>query len=112
MLKVINLLVGLRRLPPLSELTGEEERLLFELKSLYDEQGFLSVSDAYDLISGKSATTSYRNLMIRGLFQSVLMAQMGASVPSILPAMLRTFLRFSDNSPPPPREGFQVYEMD
>lgn len=63
MLKLINLLVSLRRLPPLSELTGDEERMLFELKSLHDEQGDLSVADVYDLMRGKSATTAYRNLV-------------------------------------------------
>lgn len=63
MFKLVNLLVSLRRLPPLSELTGDEERMLFELKALHDEQGALSVADVYDLIGGKSATTAYRNLM-------------------------------------------------
>lgn len=39
MLKIINLLVSLRQVPPLSELTGDEERLLFQLKALFDRQG-------------------------------------------------------------------------
>lgn len=63
MLKLINLLVSLRRVPPLSELTGDEERLLFELKALYDRQGALSVADVYELMGTKSATTAYRQLM-------------------------------------------------
>lgn len=63
MLKLLNLLVSLRQLPPLSELTGDEERLLFQLKALLDRQGALSVTDVYDLIGGKSGTTAYRQLM-------------------------------------------------
>jgi DNA-binding MarR family transcriptional regulator len=63
MLKLLNLLVSLRQLPPLSELTGDEERLLFQLKALFDAQGALSVADVYDLIHGKSGTTAYRQLM-------------------------------------------------
>lgn len=63
MLKLLNLLVSLRQLPPLSELTGDEERLLFQLKALFDKQGALSVTDVYDLIGGKSGTTAYRQLM-------------------------------------------------
>lgn len=46
MLKLLNLLVSLRRLPPLADLSGDEERLLFELKALLDRQGSLRVSDA------------------------------------------------------------------
>lgn len=63
MLKLLNLLVSLRQLPPLSELTGEEERMLFQLKALLDRQGALSVTDVYDLGGGKSGTTAYRQLM-------------------------------------------------
>lgn len=63
MLKIINLLVSLRQVPPLSELTGDEERLLFQLKALFDRQGSLSVLDVYDLGGGKSGTTAYRQLM-------------------------------------------------
>ena len=63
MLKLLNLLVSLRQLPPLPELTGDEERLLFQLKALFDRQGALSVLDVYDLIGGKSGTTAYRQLM-------------------------------------------------
>lgn len=63
MLKLINLLVSLRRVPPLSELTGDEERLLFELKTLYDREGALFVADVYGLPDTKSATTAYRQLI-------------------------------------------------
>ena len=61
--KFINFLVSLRRLPPLSELSGDEERMLFELRLLWEQQGSLSVADVYDLVSAQSATTSYRQLM-------------------------------------------------
>ena len=61
--KFINFLVSLRRLPPLSELSGDEERMLFELRLLWERQGSLSVVDVYDLVSAQSATTSYRQLM-------------------------------------------------
>lgn len=62
-LKLVNLLVMLRRLPPLSELTGEEERFLFELHQVWERQGSLSISDVYDLVTGKSSSTAYRLLM-------------------------------------------------
>lgn len=56
-------MVALRRLPPLSELSGDEERILFELKAVLDQNGALSVSDVYDLGEGKSSSTAYRLLM-------------------------------------------------
>ena len=62
-LKLINFMVALRRLPPLSALSGDEERILFELKTIWDKNGLLSVSDAYELGEGKSSTTAYRLLM-------------------------------------------------
>ena len=62
-IKLINFLVSLRRLPPLSELSGEEERLLFELHEIWETKGDLSVSDVYELGGGKSASTAYRNLV-------------------------------------------------
>lgn len=62
-IKFINFMVALRRLPPLSELSGDEERILFELKAIWDKNGSLSVSDAYYLGEGKSSTTAYRLLM-------------------------------------------------
>ena len=62
-LKLINFMVALRRLPPLSKMSGDEERILFELKAIWDNNGSLSVSDAYDLGEGKSSTTAYRLLM-------------------------------------------------
>lgn len=63
MLRFINFLVSLRRLPPLSELSGDEERMLFELRLLWEQKGSLSVADVYDPVSAQSATTSYRQLM-------------------------------------------------
>lgn len=62
-IKLINFLVSLRRLPPLSELSGEEERLLFELYEIWEAKGELSVSDVYELGGGKSASTAYRNFV-------------------------------------------------
>ena len=62
-IKLINFLVSLRRLPPLSKLSGEEERLLFELYTVYQSKGSMWVSDVYDIGGGKSASTAYRNLM-------------------------------------------------
>ncbi len=62
-LRIINLLNTLRRLPPLSKLSGDEERLLFELRELWARQGSLSVNDVYDLIVSQSASTSYRQLL-------------------------------------------------
>jgi DNA-binding MarR family transcriptional regulator len=62
-IKLINFIIALRRLPPLSTLSGDEERILFELKAIWDKNGSLSVSDAYDLGEGKSSTTAYRLLM-------------------------------------------------
>ena len=62
-MRLVNFLVGLRRLPPLSELTGDEERMLFELRLLWSTQGKLSVADVYDLVTSQSASTSYRQLM-------------------------------------------------
>lgn len=60
---LINFMVALRRLPPLSELSGEEERLLFELHQVWESSGELTVSDVYDLVGRKSASTAYRHLM-------------------------------------------------
>lgn len=60
---LLNFLVALRRLPPLSELTGDEERMLFELRELWLERGELTVADVYDLAGGKSASTAYRQLI-------------------------------------------------
>lgn len=63
MKKLLSFMIALRRLPPLSELTGDEERLLFELRQLWEKQGFLSVADVYDLAGRKSASTAYRQLV-------------------------------------------------
>ena len=62
-IKFINLLNSLRRLPPLSQLSGDEERMLFELRELEANQGTLSVHDVYDLIASQSPSTSYRQLI-------------------------------------------------
>ena len=62
-IKLINFLVSLRKLPPLSALSGEEERLLFELYEFYEANGDISVSDVYELGGTKSASTAYRNLI-------------------------------------------------
>lgn len=62
-LRLLNFMVSLRRLPPLSELSGDEERMLFELRALWEKQGALSVADVYDLGGSKSASTSYRQLI-------------------------------------------------
>ena len=58
--RLINFLVALRRLPPLSELSGDEERLLFELYRLAEKRDEpLFVSDVYDLGGAKSASAAY-----------------------------------------------------
>lgn len=59
---VLNFLVTVRRLPPLNELTGDEERLLFELKAMQDAGVDLTMTDIYKLLQGKSGSTAYRNL--------------------------------------------------
>ena len=61
--RLLNFLVGIRRLPPLSELSGDEERMLFELRARWQERGALTVADAYDLAKGSSSITSYRRLI-------------------------------------------------
>lgn len=62
-IKLVNFLVALRQLPPLADLSGDEERLLFQLQSIWESRGELSVSDVYALGSGKSASTAYRYLI-------------------------------------------------
>ena len=37
--RLLNFLVSIRRLPPLSELSGDEERMLFELRALWQKRG-------------------------------------------------------------------------
>lgn len=62
--RLINFMVALRRLPPLSKLTGDEERLLFELYRLAEKRDEpLFVSNVYDLGGAKSASAAYRDLV-------------------------------------------------
>lgn len=62
--RLINFLVALRRMPPLSQLSGDEERLLFELYRIaQSHEGPLSVADVYDLSVNKSASAAYRDLV-------------------------------------------------
>ena len=63
MQRILNFLVSIRRLPPLSELSGDEERMLFELRALWEQRGALTVADAYDLGIGSPSITSYRRLV-------------------------------------------------
>jgi DNA-binding MarR family transcriptional regulator len=62
-IKLINFLVSLRRLPPLSELSGEEERMLFELYALAQEKDPILVTDVYGLSGFGSRSTGYRTLV-------------------------------------------------
>lgn len=62
-LRLLNFMVSLRRLPPLSQLSGDQERMLFELRALWEKKRSLSVADVYDLGAGHSASTSYRQLI-------------------------------------------------
>lgn len=59
---IINFVVALRRIPPLSDLTGDEERLLFELKTLKDDEPDLTVAGVYHRLQGRPASMkSYHN---------------------------------------------------
>lgn len=72
MIRLVNFLVSLRRLPPLSELSGDEERMLFALRELWERKRRLSVADVYDLFETQSSATSYRQLVAlkdKGLVQ-------------------------------------------
>lgn len=60
---LINFLVAARRLPPLSELTGDEERMLFELYALAERKARIFVTDVYALDARKSASACYRTLL-------------------------------------------------
>lgn len=62
-IRLLNLLNILRKLPPLSELSGDQERMLFALRELYEQKESLSVRDVYGLIASQSATTSFRQLV-------------------------------------------------
>ena len=63
MARLLNFMVALRRLPPLSELTGEEERLLFELREEWERRGSLGLNEVYTLRGAKSASTAYRTTL-------------------------------------------------
>ena len=61
--KLINFLVAVRRIPPLSELTGDEERMLFELYAMAQEKEPLVVTDVYKVPGFNSRSTGYRTLV-------------------------------------------------
>lgn len=61
--RLMSILVALRRLPPLSQLTGDEERMLFELQHLLEARGEITITDVYEVKSEKSASSLYRLLM-------------------------------------------------
>ncbi|MFN5758118.1 MAG: hypothetical protein ACK440_00800 [Sphingomonadaceae bacterium] len=59
--KVLNFMVGLRRLPPLSSLSGQEERMLFDLLEAHDSGRTLLVRDAMNL-GDLPPATAYRHV--------------------------------------------------
>lgn len=61
--KLINFLVSVRRMPPLSELSGDEERMLFELYAMAQDKDPLVVTDVYKVPGFHSRSTSYRTLI-------------------------------------------------
>lgn len=61
--KLINFLVAVRRMPPLSDLTGDEERMLFELYALAQQKSPLLVTDVYKIPGFNSRSTGYRTLV-------------------------------------------------
>lgn len=58
-LRVLNFMVSLRRLPPLSMLSGQEERMLFDLLDAHHSGQTLLVRDAMQLGDAPPAT-AYR----------------------------------------------------
>ena len=60
---LINLMVQLRRPPPLSGLTGDEERLLFELYVMAQAHSQILVTDVYKVPGFGSRSRSYRTLV-------------------------------------------------
>lgn len=60
---IINLLVGLRRSAPLSNLNGDEERLLFELYVMAEAHPQILVTDVYQCPGFGSRSSSYRTLV-------------------------------------------------
>lgn len=63
MQRLLNFMIALRRMPPLSELSGDEERLLFEIRQAWEYNGSVSVSDVYAMVQSKSASTAYRTAL-------------------------------------------------
>lgn len=59
--KVLNFMVSLRRLPPLSSLSGQEERMLFDLLEAHSSGRTLLVRDAMNLGELPPAT-AYRHV--------------------------------------------------
>lgn len=59
----INLLVDLRRKTPLAALTGDEERLLFELYVMAQAHSQILVTDVYQCPGFGSRSSSYRTLV-------------------------------------------------
>ena len=60
--KVLNFMVSLRQLPPLSSLSGQEERLLFDLLEAHQSGRTLLVRDAMNIGKLPPATT-YRHVV-------------------------------------------------
>ncbi len=60
---IINLFVDLRRKAPLSGLTGDEERLLFELYVMSKSNSPILVTDVYKVPGFGSRSRSYRTLV-------------------------------------------------
>ena len=60
---LINLMVQLRRTAPLSGLTGDEERLLFELYVMAQAHSQILVTDVYQCPGFGSRSSSYRTLV-------------------------------------------------
>ena len=60
--KILNFMVSLRRLPPLSSLSGQEERMLFDLLDAHQAGRTLLVRDAMH-IGELPPATAYRHVV-------------------------------------------------
>jgi DNA-binding MarR family transcriptional regulator len=60
--RVLNFMVSLRRLPPLSSLSGQEERMLFDLLDAHQSGRTLLVRDAMH-IGELPPATAYRHVI-------------------------------------------------